>query len=264
MRGGGLVLILGSAPDVTRARAWRRDGIDAIVAINNAWAVRPDWDVLIRPEDFPPERMPPAVGPGQRLVGAADYVPAVNACGGFVFAGGAMAFTAAYWALRTLRPRLVAFLGCDMIYPAGGSSHFYGRGRADPLRDDPTLQSLEAKSARFRALAAVAGCAAANLSDRPESRLALPRLAAPHALTRWTEAHGRRICAATLAASREGVARALAAEAALGYAAPDGRYWRSLDRYDAAALRRVDDLWLAAMTPASDGPATVEAMVAAG
>jgi hypothetical protein len=251
MARGLRALILGSAPDVVAARGWPRDGLDVIVAINNAWAVRPDWDVLIHPEDFPPERLPPRLGPGQALRGAADFVPAVNAHGGFVFAGGTMAFTAGYWALEALRPAVIAFLGCDMIYPAEGdgrrASHFYGRGRADPLRPDPTLQSLEAKSARLQVLAAEAGCAVVNLSRLPASRLGFPR-ALPGAVARWDADATRRLCAETLSpAAREAAARARAAEAALGYAAPDGRYWRSLGAYDPAALRAVDALWLAAV-----------------
>lgn len=240
------VLILGSAPDVIRARDWPRAGIDAIVAINNAWAVRPDWDWLIHPSDFDPARRPPALRDGQALCGHEAYVPAVNAHGGFVYVGGTMAFTAAYWTLHALRPRLIAFLGCDMVYPAAGASHFYGRGRADPLRDDPTLQSLEAKSARFRLHAAEAGCAVVNLSDLPASRLALPRLASA-ALPRWTAVDSRRACAALLTGeARARIAGARAEEARLGYAAPDGRYWKLLDRFDPAALRAVDALWLAA------------------
>jgi hypothetical protein len=57
------LLILGSAPDVMAARDLSRDGIDRIVAINNAWRVRPDWDDLIHPEDFPPTGVPPRRSP---------------------------------------------------------------------------------------------------------------------------------------------------------------------------------------------------------
>ena len=38
---------------------------------------------------------------------------------------------------------------------------------------------------------------------------------------------------------------AIAEETALDYRAPDGRYWKTLDRFDPAALRRIDTLWLA-------------------
>ena len=86
-------------------------------------------------------------GPGQRIVTEAEFVPAQNAYGGFVYAGATMAFTAAYWALHVLRPSVIAVYGCDMQYPAAGPTHFYGMGTPDPLRADITLRSLEAKSA---------------------------------------------------------------------------------------------------------------------
>ena len=80
-------------------------------------------------------------------------MPIQNDLGGFVYAGGTMAFTAGYWALGALRPDVMAFFGCDMVYPTEGS-HFYGNGNADPLRDDITLRNLEAKSARLSIIAA--------------------------------------------------------------------------------------------------------------
>ena len=43
------ILILGSAPDAVSARAWKSQPFDCIVAINNAWQIRPDWDDLIFP-----------------------------------------------------------------------------------------------------------------------------------------------------------------------------------------------------------------------
>jgi len=166
-------LILGSGPNVLEARDWSRDHIDHILAINNAFAVRPDWDSLIFPEDFPELRRPTALSEGQRLVTADDYVPAQNEYGGFVYAGGTMAFTAGYWALYAHRPQILAFMGCDLTYDAA-QTHFYGTGTADPLRPDVTLQSLEAKSARLMITAAMQGCAVVNLSQDP-SRLVFPR-----------------------------------------------------------------------------------------
>ena len=80
-----VVLQLGSGPNVITARNWSRDGYDKIVAINNAWAVRTDWDVLIHPEDFPDTRKPIDIAAGQRIVGAAEYVPLQNQLGGFVY-----------------------------------------------------------------------------------------------------------------------------------------------------------------------------------
>jgi len=228
------VVIMGSGPGVVAAKGWDK-GASCFVAINNAWQVRPDWDYLIHPDDFPAERRPQTVLPGQQIATSADYVPVQNSFGGFVYAGGTMAFTAAYWALRVLRPKVIGMIGCDMVYPATGPTHFYGTGTADPLRADITLRSLEAKSARFMVLAARAGCAVVNLSDAPQSRLIYPRarpgdLARQRPLTfapRLTEA-------------------ALHREAELGYVVPSGKYWKEADRFDPAEVDRVDAMWLAA------------------
>lgn len=227
------VLILGSGPEVTAARAWPRAPFDHVLAINNAHAVRPDWDALIHPHDFDPARLPQP-GPGQRIVTEADFVPVQNAQGGFVYAGGTMAFTAGYWALGTQAPGVIAFMGCDMHYPAAGPTHFYGRGTPDPLRPDITLQSLEAKSARLMVLAARQGCAVVNLSGGP-SRLVFPRARPPSLRSARPLPHDR--AAADAALSRE---------AALGYAVPSGRYWDEAARFDPAELAALDRLWLAA------------------
>lgn len=228
------VMIMGSGPGVMAARDWAI-GDAHLVAINNAWQVRPDWNSLIFPDDFPVERRPTQLGPDQSLVTSADYVPLQNALGGFVYAGGTMAFTAAYWALRALRPKVIAMVGCDMVYPQSGPTHFYGTGTADPLRKDISLRSLEAKSARFMILAARAGCAVVNLSDAEQSRLIYPR-ATPETLAhqrpqqfdpRLTEA-------------------ALHREAEMGYVVPSGKYWKEEHRFDPAEIDRIDSLWLRA------------------
>jgi len=229
------ILILGSGPSVLQGQFWPRAGIDHILAINNAWRVRADWDTLIHPWDFPIDRRP-TPGPHQRLITQDDFVPAQNALGGFVYAGGTMAFTAGYYALHAHSPRVIAMLGCDMHYPKQGRTHFYGTGTADPLRPDISLRSLEAKSARLLVMAAMQGCAMVNLSNGP-SRLLFPRL------TRASMNHATpHIYCPDLAAE------ALALEAALGYYVPSGRYWEQLDQFDPAELARLDALWSAAAT----------------
>ncbi|SEM97460.1 hypothetical protein SAMN04488003_10776 [Loktanella fryxellensis] len=226
------VLIIGSGPNAVQARPWSRDAFDVIVTINNAWRVRDDWDVLIHPSDFPADRMPPVLSGAQRIVTADDYVPVQNDYGGFVYAGGTMAFTAGYWALGALRPSVMAFIGCDMVYPAAGATHFYGTGTADPLRADVTLRSLFAKSARLQALAAAQGCACVNLSA-DDSRLVFPR-ATPDTLP---------TTGATPDAAR--MAAAQAEEARLAYYVPSGKYWKEEARFDPAAIDALDALWLA-------------------
>ncbi len=136
-----IALMLGSAPNALQARDWARAPFDHIVAINNAWRIRDDWDDLCCPWDFPQDRRP-VPGATQRLILQEDFVPTQNLYGGFVYAGGTMAFTTAYWMLAALKPDVLAVLGCDMHYPAQGQTHFYGTGTADPLRPDITLRSL--------------------------------------------------------------------------------------------------------------------------
>lgn len=227
-----VVLMLGSAPMALQAAAWPRV-FDRVLAINNAWRVRPDWDFSIYPWDFDAARVP-AAGPGQVLVTEADFVPAQNRYGGFVYAGATMAYTAAYWALDALRPRVLAVFGCDMHYPSG-QTHFYGQGTPDPLRSDITLRSLEAKSVRLMVLAAAQGCAVVNLSAGA-SRLLCPRAGLSDLAA-----------ARPLAFDPARVAAAQAREAALGYFAASGRYWEDLSLYDVAEIDALDALWLACL-----------------
>lgn len=227
------VLILGSGPNVVQAAGWPRAAFDHILTINNAWQVRPDWDAAIYPWDFPADRRPVAT-PAQRLVTEEAFVQAQNQFGGFVYAGATMAFTAAYWALSEWQPSVIAMMGCDMHYPAGRATHFYGTGAPDPLRRDITLQSLEAKSARLRILAARQSCAMVNLSHGP-TRLLFPR----QRLATLPDARPDSFDKCT-------AQKALGLERMLRYHTPSGRYWEELDRFDPAQLRRLDALWLQA------------------
>lgn len=227
-----IVTILGSGPNVVAAADWPKTTLGHVLAINNAWRVRPDWDALIHPEDFPQDRWPAEIGRNQDVVTAQVYIPANNAYGGVVYAGGTMAFTAAYWALWRHRPRVLAVMGCDMVYPVAVNTHFYGTGTADPLRADITLQSLEAKSARIQLLAARQGCAVVNLSADP-SRLLFPR-AAMDALSAQRP----------IIVDENAVSAVLDAEQTLGARVPSGRYWSEGCPATPADLARIDALWL--------------------
>lgn len=235
-------LIIGSAPDAERCRNWPRGAFTHIVAINNAWRLREDWDYHIAPDDFPSENHPQGRTPAQSSIGSDAYVPANNRYGGVFYAGGTMAFTAGYWALDALRPRVLAFVGCDMIYAATGKTHFYGTGTADPLRVDPSLRNLEAKSARLRLHAAQQGCACVRLSAG-ESRLAFDR-STPAAL----ETAAPPVPA--FDASRFQAAKDR--ETALRYHAPSGRYWEVSEAFSTAEIDALDALWLAAAPPLTD------------
>jgi hypothetical protein len=153
--------------------------------------------------------------------------------------------------LGALKPDLIAFLGCDMVYGAatGESSHFYGQGTPDPLREDVTLQSLEAKSARFMSLAHTQQCAVVNLSVLPESRLLFPRVARLDlAKAEWPQQLLRQQGQLLNAAAAE---RALQAEQALGYMVASGRYWEHAAEFDKTKLSDIDSLWLQAIIPAA-------------
>jgi hypothetical protein len=227
-----VVLILGSGPNVTESQSWPAEWFDDIVVMNNAWRVRPDWNALVYPEDFPADRMPDSVAADQRLVGANAFVPAQNGFGGFVYAGGTMAFTTGYWALSALRPTVLAFMGCDMVYPKSGDTHFYGTGTADPLRDDITLRDLGAKSARLALVAAEQGCCCVNLSQDP-SALLFPR----------AKPDGLRNRRANLDLDRARYAALREKEDALGYHTPTGRYWEDVRNVDPNAVAALDQGW---------------------
>lgn len=240
-----MVLILGSGPDVIRARSWPREPFTHIVAINNAWQIRDCWDYLIHPEDFPPEREPQTHDPDlQTIVTADNYVPVQNRFGGFVYAGGTMAFTAGYWALGELKPHVIAFLGCDMNYDAK-KTHFYGHGTADPLRNDVTLQSLEAKSARLMALAALEDCLCLNLSEQKTSRLVFDRSSPERLASLTAKSHAAALGNLVSSFDLTALQAARERETELGYMVPSGRYWEEAHRLDAAKLRGLDALWLA-------------------
>lgn len=229
MSKGGVVLVLGSGPNAVQAGQWPRAWFDRIVAINNAWRVRPDWDDLVFPEDFPPERRPERIQAEQRLIEADAFVPSQNRFGGFVFAGATMAYTAAYWALDALEPTVLAFMGCDMVYPKTGATHFYGTGTADPLRADVSLRDLGAKSARLGAIAAAEGCVCVNLSADASSLLFARAQAA-----------GLRDLAPLVAPL---IAALRAREDALDYTTPDGHHASFAHRIDLTALDALDLQW---------------------
>ncbi len=242
------VLIVGSAPDAVCTAAWDTSFFSHILAINNAWMACPSWNCLIYPEDFPADRQPCAKAlEGKQVVTAQEFVPVQNQFGGFVYAGGTMSFTAGYWALGALKPDVIAYIGCDMVYDQepGQSTHFYGRGAADPLREDVTLQSLEAKSLRLQALASRKSCAVVNLSQRPSSRLLFPRIEL-QALEELTQP------ALPAMLNTPAVESALRAESELGYWVESGRYWEACGKFDRDKLRAIDALWLATASKAVD------------
>jgi hypothetical protein len=237
------ILILGSAPNSVQAANWPRDLFDRIVVINNAWRIRDDWDDIIYPYDFPAENMPSQIKPHQQAIDENAFVPIQNEYGGFVYAGATMAFTAGYWVLGHYKPAQIAFMGCDMHYPDTGDTHFYGNGTPDPLRDDITLTSLEASSARFYSLAAQQGCQLFNLSEGV-SRLIFPRISVTALASDPANVPASAI-------DEEQITIALNREAELDYYVPHGRYWEDSHQFDKDALIQLDALWMKTIKDAS-------------
>ena len=225
------VLIIGSAPDALEAQNLKREYSGAIVAINNAWKIRNDWNFCIFPDDFPENRRP-TKNKNQTLISSEQYVPIQNEYGGFVYSGGTMSFTAGYWALGHLKPKTIAYIGCDMIYD-GKETHFYGKGKPDPLRKDPTLKNLKAKSARLEAIAASQSCSIFNLSKKPNSNLIFRR----GSIENITKEGAPRMVNKNL------FNRALQREKQLGYFVEDGKYWKHLEKFDQEKINALDQLW---------------------
>ena len=225
------VLIIGSAPDALEAQSFNRELFQQVVAINNAWNVRSDWDYCIFPDDFPENRRPNE-NSEQRLIGSQQYVPLQNKYGGFVYSGGTMAFTAGYWVLGHFNPRAIAYIGCDMVYDEK-KTHFYGRGTPDPLREDPTLKNLKAKSARLEAIAASQNCSIFNLSKRPKSNLVFRRKSLENIPEEPTP---RRV-------NTELLKVVLEKEKSLGYFIKNGKYWKHLADFDQKKIDILDGLW---------------------
>ena len=225
------VLILGSAPNVVAVNDIDLSSYDEIIVINNAWQVLESWTEHIFPYDFPRENKPTRYSKSQRAIDEKLFVQRQNEFGGFIYAGGTMAFTALYWALGEHMPSEIHILGCDMVYSDAGKTHFYGEGAPDPLRDDFTLRDLYAKSARFMCLAARNGCRTYNLSDQ-SSKLCFPR-------------HNRNIddkpC--HLLINKASVQSILDQENSLGYFISSGRYWEADLKIDFQALDKVDQQW---------------------
>ena len=251
-QGLNTVLIVGSAPEAVVVKSWDLSAFKECVVINNAWQLLEQWTYLIHPEDFPAERMPKvSIKDSQKLITAKEFVPHQNDLGGFIYAGGTMAFTAGYWALGALKPDLLAFVGCDMVYTSENDAarHFYGHGTADPLRTDITLQSLEAKSIRLMALAHAQKCAVVNLSERPDSRLAFSRL--NHSAVSRGMNHGDLLDNQNNLLAQNKVSEALQFEKNLGYMVASGRYWESETDFDKDKLKAIDAVWLSAKKSAT-------------
>lgn len=124
------VLILGSgnsALDIKHidTKGWH------VLAINNAWQLN-KWDSLIYPTDFYKLPMGDDIK-NKQLIDFNEYIVTCGKYGLQKHRGDSMIFNAAYYAM-SMSPGIIAFLGCDLYYPPGEQTHFYGKGNPDPLR----------------------------------------------------------------------------------------------------------------------------------
>lgn len=184
------------------------------------------------PWDFPPDRHPVA-GPGQTLVTEDDFVPAQNAYGGFVYGGATMAYTAAYWVLHALRPRVIAVFRLRHAVPRDRSHAFLRHRQPRPFarRHHPAVAGGEIGATD--GAGRPSGLRDSNLSTGP-SRLVFPRCALDD-----VAAAKPHIFAEDL------VTQALSQRGGPGLHHPVGPVWEELHRFDAAQIDRLDALWLA-------------------
>lgn len=234
-------VILGSAPCAPELD--RRLGEDTIViALNNAHRAVSRVDFSLFSDDLPdPHRHPRAAVIGRS---SPQYAPAVQRFGGVLHCGGTMAFNAAYWAIANLPYAQISFFGCDMLY-GSGRSHFYGRGAADPLRRDVSLQSLEARSLRLFFIGLSHQVVFLNASGEPRSRLRLPRLGSGLSLRQQLLEARQEAIERLLPRLRPRAEAALAREAAAPFEAGRHDYWRLEDDPGVwQHVREVDALWM--------------------
>ena len=125
-----------------------------------------------------------------------------------------------------------------MCYSQSGPTHFYGHGQPDPLRDDITLTSLRACSYRMLILAKMRGCDIVSLSSG-ETNLHVPQ-------TSWHELSDYQ---PPFAISEKKMNEAIKQEKKLNYYVEDGRYWLDEKIFCRNALKKIDRIWIEALTP---------------
>lgn len=172
-------VIVGSAPECTDL-ADIDLGNFTVTAINNAWRVNPKFNYCIYPGDFPEDKRPPQNHPIQH-VGGFQYNRHITKAGGVLFSGATMAICAGYFAIGGLYNPLIVFWACNMDYtpqPDDGNTHFYGKGRPDPLLKQAStyasIKNLRAKSHRMFLWGLLNNKVLVNLNPSPQANLILP------------------------------------------------------------------------------------------
>lgn len=164
------IVVVGSSSIAPSVNAHLTDDL-IVVAINNAHKAVSRINFSVYSGDFPAEDKADNLA----VVGRSgpQYVPAMQRFGGFLFCGATMALAAGYWAINDFPFSQISYYACDMIY-SGPQSHFYEGGKADPLRRNLTLQSLEAKTLRLFYVALTNNVLLLNASPADSTRLCFP------------------------------------------------------------------------------------------
>lgn len=232
------ILLVGSGPDASRAKDLVCEA-DIVIAINNAHKAVPRVSFSFYASDFPDNQKHSNVA--EIGVSTPQYLPSAQRFGGLIYCGASMFFLASYWLIQQFPFSFVKVIGCDMVY-SSAATHFYGRGSADPLRRNISLQSLDAKSLRVLYFALKHGVFMCNTANVQESRLYFPYLP-ERAGNRYTECV--RLCKVGEDMLEAGAAEALKLEA--DGPIDIGEY--KLQSFDGNIeawehCRRVDSAWL--------------------
>lgn len=170
------VLIAGSAPDASTITGAQIPKSVTLIAMNNAWRLRPDFAIHICPNDFPDANKPPSDYKLHRVQNR-GFTAGLRRAGGTMFCGATMAFCSGYYALSSRPERIIGFIGCNMVYE-GANTHFYGKGEPDPVKVEmatyASIKDLKAKAARLFLYGLLQDTLMLNLLPHPDGQLSIP------------------------------------------------------------------------------------------
>jgi len=124
------VLIVGSGANCREVNTWNTSGYSVFV-MNNAWKAVNNWDYLYYPGDF---HDLPTPMEGKNLITGAfinHFLSKFNL--DRISYHATALFSATYFAMYALKPKLIGYIGTDMNYSIEGNA-FYGKSIPDPLR----------------------------------------------------------------------------------------------------------------------------------
>jgi len=158
-----------------------------VVAVNHGHLVCDYWSYWVHAPDYKGQK--PVLTPDQ--IEVYRYAKILDRYGGHRACGYSIMLCASYWALDTLKPKKMYYLGADMNYTPqpDGSTHIYGvgldikKGQPDPDRmakmyaakGQEPAEYLREVYMRFYNIAVEKGVEVFNLSDDPQSRLPYPK-----------------------------------------------------------------------------------------